>query len=152
MRKDSWFFKATAFAVVVISLMFFAPSARSQMPAFSGALIYSETRVTSVPPLYIGQPPAVTSAYLWLDDLMRLDKTYQILAYINTLSWNDTAKTIASYLYQIQDDNPLTYYNWDDAGIYPHPYKANNGQAEFAFINRAWTVGGTLPGVLLSSE
>ena len=152
MKKVSWFYRAAAFAVVAISLMLCAPSARGQAPAFSGALIYSEARQTSVPPIYSGQPAPVTAAYLWLDDLMRLDQTYQILVYIKSLSWNDTAKTIASYLYQIQDDNPLSYYSWDDAGIYPHPYKANNGQAEFAFINKAWQIGGTLSGVLLSSE
>ncbi len=52
-------------------------------------------------------------------------------------------KTIASNLYQIQDDNPLSYYNWDDAGIFPHPYKADPSQEEFAFIKQAWNLGGT---------
>ena len=126
--------------------------ARGQAPAYGGALLYSMSRQTSVPPLYVGQPSQVMMAYLWLDDLMRLDPEYRIEAYIKSLSWNDTAKTIASYLYQIQDDNPLSYYDWDGTGIYPHPYKGAPGRAELAFITHAWQSGGTIPGVFLTSE
>jgi len=61
-------------------------------------------------------------------------------------------QTIASYLYQIQDDNPLTYYDWDGTGIHPHPYKYEPGLAEYAFIKQAWAVAGYIPGALLSSE
>src|ERR1017187_6585212 len=146
MKKNSWFFRATAPAVVTISLMLCSMSARGQ------ALLYSMAADTSVPPLYLGQPPAVTTAYLWLDDLMRLDPEYMIQRYIQSLSWNDTTKTIASYLYQIQDDNPLSYYNWDGTGIYPHPYKGRPGQSEAAFISQVWQLAGNVPGVLLSSE
>src|ERR1700733_6904011 len=118
MRKDSWFLEATSLAVVAISLIISAPCARGQAPAYFGALLYSKPNATLVPPLYPGQPSTVTTAYLWLDDLMRLDNEGQILAYIRSMSvWNDTMQNIASYLYQIQDDNPLTYYNWNGAGI-----------------------------------
>jgi hypothetical protein len=135
-------------SVLLLSAVFAASTAHAQP-----ALLYTMPEDTSVPPLYLGQPPAVTAAYLWLDEAMRFYKEYRILAYIRALSsWNDTSQILASYLYQIQDDNPLSYYNWDDAGIYPHPYKGDPSQSAFAFIKQAWTLGGTRPGALLTSE
>jgi hypothetical protein len=107
---------------------------------------------TSVPPLYPGQPGAVTTAYLWLDDLMRLEPENLIESYISSLTWNDTAQTIASNLYQIQDDKPLTYYNWDGYGITPHPYKGVCGQAEAAFLHQMNYMGGQCNRALLTSE
>jgi hypothetical protein len=140
--------KRIIFPVLLLSTLFAASTAHSQ-----AALLYTMPDETSVPPLYLGQPSAVTTAYLWLDDLMRLEPESAIARYINTLSWNDTAQTIASYLYQIQDDNPLSYYNWDDAGIYPHPYKGVTGQAEYAFIKQVSQIEPTgVAYVLLSSE
>ncbi|MGH2639966.1 MAG: hypothetical protein ACRDF4_11915 [Rhabdochlamydiaceae bacterium] len=144
--------KATALGIIAMPWVFGAV-AHAQVPNYGGALLYSELTDTSVPPLYSGQPTNVATAYLWLDDAMRLYPGYEIDSFINAMTWSDTAKTIASALYQIQDDNPLSYYNWDDAGIYPHPYKGDPGHAEFAFIKRAWSrLAGTTVGVLLNSE
>ena len=75
-----------------------------------------------------------------------------IASYINSLSWNDTAQTIASNLYQIQDDNPISYYNWNDYGKKPYPYQADPGQAKYAFIKQVSQIEPTgIAYVLLSS-
>jgi hypothetical protein len=147
------FMKRIFFPVLLISVLFAVSTSRAQTPTYYGALLYSMPIDTNIPPLYLGQPSSVTTAYLWLDEAMRVYKEYQILAYIRALSlWNDTTETLASCLYQIQDDNPLTYYNWDGYGTHTPPYTGVPGQSEFAFIKQAWALGGTRPGALLSSE
>jgi hypothetical protein len=132
------------FPVLLLSVFFAASTARAQTPNYYGALLYSIPLDTSAPPLYPGQPPQVTTAYLWLDDLMRLEPEYVIA--------NDTGQTIASNLYQIQDDNPLSYYNWNDYGKKPYPYQADPGQAEYAFIKQMSHMGGQCNRILLTSE
>jgi hypothetical protein len=145
--------KRIIFPVLLLCLAFAASTSRAQTPNYYCEPLYSMPFDASVPPLYVGQPAGVTTAYLWLDDLMRLEPEYAIERYVNSLSWNDTAQTIASNLYQIQDDNPLSYYNWAGAGIYPHPYKGVTGQAELTFINRVSQIEPTgVAYVLLSSE
>jgi hypothetical protein len=138
--------------VLLLTALFVASTATAQTPLYYGALLYRIPVDTAVPPLYPGQPSQVTTAYLWLDDLMRLEPENLIETYISSLTWNDTAQTIASNLYQIQDDNPLTYYNWDGYGITPHPYKGVCGQAEAAFLNQMQYMGGQCVRALLSSE
>jgi hypothetical protein len=146
--------KRIIFPVLLLCLAFAASTSRAQTPTYYRAPLYSMPIDTSVPPLYLGQPSAVTTAYLWLDDLMRLEPEYAIGSYIKSLSsWNDTAQTIASNLYQIQDDNPLTYYNWDGAGLHTSTYKGVTGQAEYAFIKQVSQIETTgIAYVLLSSE
>jgi hypothetical protein len=140
--------KRIFFPVLLLSMVFTASSAHAQ-----AALLYTMPIDTSVPPLYPGQPAQVTTAYLWLDDLMRLEPESAIEHYISSLIWNDTAQTIASNLYQIQDDKPLSYYSWDASGIHPNPYAGVPGQAELAFINQVSQTEPTgVAYVLLSSE
>jgi hypothetical protein len=145
--------KRIIFPVLLLSVVFAASSVRGQTPNYHGALLYSIPLDTSAPPLYVGQPASVTTAYLWLDDLMRLEPGYVIQTYIKSLIWNDTAQTIASNLYQIQDDNPISYYNWNYYGKKPYPYLANPGQMENAFIKQVSQIELTgIAYVLLSSE
>ncbi len=144
--------KRIIFPVLLLSVVFVVNTSHAQIPAYYGALLYSIPLDTSAPPLYLGQPSAVTTAYLWLDDLMRLEPEPAIASYINSLSWNDTAQTIASNLYQIQDDNPISYYNWNDYGKKPYPYQADPGQAKYAFIKQVSQIEPTgIAYVLLSS-
>jgi len=119
------------------ALLLAASSAYAQAPAYFGALLYSIPQDTSVPPLYTGQPSNVALGYLWLADLMRLDPEPKIETYFNTLTWNDTAKTIASYIYQIQDDNPLSFFMWSGKAMKPNPYKGDPGQGVVAFEEKA---------------
>jgi hypothetical protein len=140
--------KRIIFPVLLLGALFATSTAHAQ-----AALLYNAMPPdTSVPPLYPGQPSQVTTAYLWLDDLMRLEPESAIQSYISSLSWNDTAQTIASNLYQIQDDNPLSYYNWDAQGINPNPYQGVPGQAELAFINQVSQIEptGVVSGLLAS--
>ena len=127
--------KRIIFPVLLLIVVFASSTVQGQTPLYYCAPFYSMPDDTSVPPLYLGQPSQVTTAYLWLDDLMRLEPEGAIEDYISSLSWNDTAHTIASNLYQIQDDNPLSYFDWNGVGIHPNPYKGVTGQAEVAFLH-----------------
>ncbi len=108
----------------------------AQAPSYGGALLYSMPWEKTVPPVDSTQQVNVQTAYLWLDEAMRAYPEYEIDSFINALSWSDTAKTMASALYQIQDDNPLAYYMWSGDAIKPNPYKGSPGRAEFRFISR----------------
>lgn len=122
---------------IVAILGFFARSSSAQQPNYGGALLYSMPWDTTVPPVDSTQPVNVQTAYLWLDQAMRTYPGYRIDSFINAMTWSDTAKTIASALYQIQDDNPLAYYMWMGDAIKPNPYKAKPGHEEFTFIKKS---------------
>src|ERR1700733_6061362 len=142
MRKDSWFFKVTPLTVVAILLVLCTSSAPAQPKPYYGALLYSMPRDTSVPPVYPGQPPTVTTGYLWLDEAMRNYSEFQIEGFFNALTWSDTMKTFASIFYQASDDNPLSFRLWSSTAIRPNPYKGSPGQAEVAFPNRVAQIAG----------
>src|SRR5581483_6632469 len=118
--------------------------ATAQPTPYYGALLYSMHLDTSVPPVYSGQPTQVTEGYLWLDDAMRLYPEYKIDSFMNTLTWSDSMKTIASVFYQAQDDNTLSFFFWSGSALHPNPYKGNPGEGIMAFRQRvAQIVGDT---------
>jgi hypothetical protein len=123
-------------------MFFVGRAAFAQAPVYYGALLYSMPRDTSVPPIYSGQPSQVTTAYLWLDDAMRLFSESILDKFINTFSWNDTAKTVASNLYQLEDDNPLSFYMWSGKAIKPNPYKGDPGHDRVLIENRVLSLAG----------
>jgi hypothetical protein len=57
----------------------------------------------------------------------------KIESFFNSLSWGDTMKTITSVLYQMKDDNPLSFYWWSGKAMHPNPYKGDPGHGEVAF-------------------
>lgn len=124
---------------VAAALVFFTLTARAQVPTYYGALLYSMHADTSEPPIYSGQPTSVTTAYLWIDEAMRYYPEPTIEHFLKMLSWDDTAKTIASNFYQMQDDNPLSFYIWSGDRIHPNPYKGEPGLAQEVFKNLAST-------------
>jgi hypothetical protein len=119
--------------VILAAMLGLFSKADAQVPTYYGPLLYSMPLDTSVPPLYVGQPPTVTEAYLWLDDAMRLYPEYTIESYFNSLSWGDTLKTLASTFYQVQDDNPLSFFFWSGSAMHPNPYKGNPAHGIVAF-------------------
>ncbi len=123
--------------VISLALMLGTVStAVAQPQPYYGPLLYSMRRDTSVPPIYPGQPTQVTEGYLWLDDAMRLYPGYKIDSFINTLAGGDTMKTLASVLYQVQDDNPLSLMMWNDNAMHPNPYKADPDHEHVQFERR----------------
>ncbi len=134
--------KRIIFPVLLLSMVFVASIARAQAPTYYGALLYSMHADTSEPPLYTGQPTAVTTAYLWLDEAMRFYNESTIEHFINALSWDDTPQTIASNFYQIQHDNPLSFYVWSGDRMRPNPYKAEPSMAREFFENFVSTSAG----------
>lgn len=128
--------------VLTVMLGFFVTSANAQAPVYRGALLYSMPWDKSVPPVDSTQSTQVQTAYLWADEAMRLYPEFQIDSFFHAMTWSDTAKTFASNLYQIQDDNPLAYYMWTGDAIKPNPYKGSPGRAEFTFIQNSRFIAG----------
>jgi hypothetical protein len=134
--------KKVIFPVLLLSVFYTSSLAYAQPNGYYGALLYSIPRVTSVPPIYSGQPAQVTTAYLWLDEAMRLSSEATIESYINSFkTWNDTPKTIVSNIYQMIDDNPVSFYIWSGKAIHPNPYKGDPGQARQAVENWVMHIG-----------
>src|ERR1700733_8146047 len=137
------YFNSILTSVPLIAILgFFSATAMAQPKPYYGPLLYSMPRDTSVPPLYVGQPPTVTTGYLWLDEAMRNYSEFQIESFFNALTWSDTMKTFASVFYQADDDNPLSFYLWSAKAIHPNPYKGEPGQAEVAFPSRVAQIAG----------
>ncbi len=109
--------KRIFFVFLLFSAVFVASSSRAQSgPHYTGSLEYSIPLLTAVPPLYVGQPSAVTSAYLYADELMRTTRWNVINQWIGNLGSDDTMKYFAELLYQVSDDNPLSLYQWEVSG------------------------------------
>ncbi len=125
--------KAFLIATSLMLLVAFGPGASAQPPTYGGPLLYRMSLDASAPPIYPGQPSQVTTAYLWLDAALRHDNWGQISSFIDSLTWGDTAKTIAAVLYRMQDDNPVSYYLWSGRGMTPNPYHWDPGQGEYLF-------------------
>ena len=49
-------------------------------------------------------------------------------SYIQSLSYGDTLKFLASLLYQVVDDNPITFMRWEGAFPKPYPYHEAPGE------------------------
>src|ERR1700733_13086879 len=76
---------------------------------YNGYLEYNLPQPTSAPPLYLGQPTDIATAYLWLNVLMISSNGSAINKYIDNLSYGDTLKFLAEMLYSIEDDNPVSF-------------------------------------------
>ncbi len=130
------YFNRILTSVALIAMLgSFVTTTHAQTPTYYGALLYNLHADTSEPPVYVGQPPTVTTAYLWLDEAMRLYPESTIEHFIKMLSWNDTAQTIASNFYKMQDDDPLSFYIWSGDRMHPDPYKAEPSLAREVFEN-----------------
>jgi len=139
--------------VLLVSSVFIASTTRAQAPVYYGPLMYALQFDTAVPPVHVGQPPAVTTAYLWFDEAMRLNTQAQVLGYIKKMTWNDTAKFIASNLYQIQDDDPMALDNWSGNWVKRgDPYKCEPGRARNSFVDEVKNLVGARTSILLKTD
>jgi hypothetical protein len=94
---------------------------------YDGALVYAMPILRTVPAINLSQPPSIVTDYLWLDDAFKMVKPGAIEGYIQSLSYGDTLKYLSSTLYQVVDDNPITFMRWEGAYPWPYPYKAAPG-------------------------
>jgi hypothetical protein len=132
------------FPVLLLSVVFAASTARSQPPIYYGPLMYGLVFDTAVPPINIGMPSGIITSYLYFDEAMRLNSTGQVLSYINGMTWNDTAKWIASNFYQLHDYDPSAFTNW--SGYWARagdPYQCEPGTARNAFISKIQSLLGS---------
>jgi hypothetical protein len=102
-------------------------------------LVFSLSRLTSVPPYYSGQPTAVALGYYWFDQAMRTYSTHKVDSFFNAMQYSDTAKYIADAIYRLTDDNPLSFYLWCARNnVNPDPYwpRSDASTIRYLFWNR----------------
>ena len=123
--------KAPVMLIVAI-LAFYSTKAISQVvptQIYDGALVYAMPILRTVPAINSSQRPNIVTDYLWLDDAFKQIKPgFAMDNYIRTLSYGDTLKFLASILYQVVDDNPITFHRWAAAMPSPYVYKAQPGE------------------------
>jgi hypothetical protein len=157
--------KRIFFPVLLLSAVFAASSLRAQLHGGSsyplGALEYSLPVLTAMPPVSDSMPSGIITDYLWADELMRTTTSSSITKYIYSLGYGDTLKYLAELLYTVDDNNPLSFYQWEISGWpigghpdYPWHYKATPAQERIPLENK---VGYTFPdtgkaGFLLSCD
>ncbi|HEY3876222.1 MAG TPA: hypothetical protein VGM92_12155 [Candidatus Kapabacteria bacterium] len=76
---------------------------------YDDPLLFSISRDSALP-IYTGQPAAVKAGYDWLENVMRNYPRYEIINFLKGRTWNDSMKAFASTFYQMQDDNPLSFF------------------------------------------
>jgi hypothetical protein len=139
MKKWNRSFNAPALLVAAF-LAFFSSTALGQVVPtniYHGALVYSLPLLRTVPAVNSSQPTNISTDYLWLDDAFRLIKPgFTIDNYINSLSDGDTLQYLASILYQVVDDNPITYMRWQGASPWPYPYHEAPGEVRTCLQSR----------------
>ena len=137
--------------LVLVLLIF--PSLLKAQQTYYGALEYKIPKLTSLPPLYSGQPSDVATAYLWLDNAMRSTTKNAVRTLIDSLQWGDSTKFLASRLYRMVDDNPVAFLQWSLRGDVP-PYNFDLSYARLRLQNRIGTVASDngVTGFLLAAD
>ncbi len=109
----------------------------------SNPLVYKIPKITTFPPITIGQPLDVVLTYHWFDQAMRSYTSYSIDSFLNAMQLSDTAKYIANALYRICDDDPITYHLWlMGGGGLPLAYwpQSDPSHTELEFLKRIYVI------------
>ena len=140
MNSETNFTKTTKrnLAIVVLALLVIAPVVRCQhhSPPYTGALLYSQPWIETVPPVYPGQASEVTTAYFLFDMGLRLSNFNAPIEFFNRMTYGDTSKYIANLVYRVCDDNPVLYSQWLAEEVKPEPYHTDPGRALYSFQER----------------
>lgn len=107
MKKQELFI-GIAFLLVLVTRV----SAQNQRLLGSNALVYELPKITTVPPLYPGQPIDVSEAYLLFDEGLRQSNLGGTDHYFQRMGYGDTSKYIVNLIYRVDDDNPLSFFSY----------------------------------------
>jgi hypothetical protein len=90
---------------------------------FGGPLFYAFPLLTQYPPLNTGMPFNVLIGYIGGDSIVRNAPESLIRDVTKNLTYADTAKYAAKYMYELDDYDPVTFFRWcytqPTAGMYP---------------------------------
>jgi hypothetical protein len=129
MKKSIRYFNSSALMVAAILAFSTAAMGQAFSPYYDGALLYSLPLLRTLPAVNPSQSTSIQTDYLLLDDAFRLVKPGFVMdSYIQSLSYGDTLRYLASILYQVVDDNPITFMRWEGALPSPYPYNAPPGR------------------------
>jgi hypothetical protein len=99
--------------VVASSLAFVSSvSAQYQRIVGSNALVYKLPWITIDPPVYPGQPKAVSDAYQFFDKELRQSKLNATDDFFKKMGYGDTSKYFMNAIYRVDDDNPLSFFSY----------------------------------------
>ncbi len=87
--------------------------AQPQPPGeFGGPLFFAFPLLTSYPPFQTDMPLNVLIGYVGFDSLARHADKDAVNKTLRNLTYSDTAKYAAKYLYEIVDYNPVKFFQW----------------------------------------
>jgi hypothetical protein len=128
MKKWNRSFSVPALLVVVV-IAYSSTSISQTFSNYTGALVYALPLLRTVPAINSSQSSGIVTDYLWLDDAFKaVSPGFLIDSYIQSLFYADTLRYLASILYQVVDDNPITYMRWQGASPWPYPYHEAPGE------------------------
>jgi hypothetical protein len=144
MKKQNRSFNVTALLVAVF--LAFSTSAIGQVVPiqyYHGALLYAFPHLGTVPAVNPNQPTNIQTDYLWLNDAFADVKPgFAMAGYIQSLTYADTLKYLGSVLYEVVDDNPITFARWATASTWPYHYGAAPGQIRVTLQSQFSKVAG----------
>ncbi|MEP7234057.1 MAG: hypothetical protein ABI778_02055 [Ignavibacteriota bacterium] len=117
-------FSTSVYLSILILLIFSVHFVRAQshLP-FQGVPKYAFPKLTSVPPLNTEMPPPVLLGYIFIDSFARTLSEDSVGKFLNFLTFSDTSRIALSYLYQMDDYNPIKYFQYSISDPYGVPYK-----------------------------
>ncbi len=107
-------------------------------PPYTGGLGYALPLLRTVPPVTLGMPSDIASAYAYFDLAMRLSPTGSTYKFLDSLHYGDTLKFLADYYYRVGNYNPVLFASWQGASykaLKPYPYKTGPGGAASELLN-----------------
>ena len=107
--------------------------AQSQRMLGNNALVYKLPWITTVPPIYPGQPEAVSEAYQLFDKELRLSKLNETDDFFKRMGYGDTSKCFVNMIYRVDDDNPLSFFSYRTESS--RSYQTGPGYAFNSFCN-----------------
>ncbi len=75
-------------------------------------LSISFPRLSSVPPLNTGMPFNVLIGYVYIDSFARSTSEVSLTSFLDNLTYSDTSRKALSYLYQMDDFDPIRYFQY----------------------------------------
>jgi hypothetical protein len=113
-----------------------------------GALEMRIEKLSTYPPISILTRPEVLAGYLYLNDYVRNRSVAQVDSFFVGITYSDTLRAFAKYLYIIDDEDPLRFSQWLTTDPSPGYYKCTPAHMRFALES---AIERTFPDTLTTS-
>jgi hypothetical protein len=108
---------------------------RPQEP-FDGPLYYFFPLLTNYPPLQTNMPYGIMQGYIGYDSLARRGDEAIVESIVQNLTWSDTAKYGAKFLYSMVDYDPIRFFQWSYTSPARGTYKSAPAWLRTIFSDR----------------